>query len=59
MRKDGSLRPVLDRFVQRVMKRSGRVDPAVVEDVLDRAAFEIDALKEIEPLKGASHARKR
>ncbi len=59
VREDGSLRPVLDRFVQRVMKRSGRLDPAAVEDVLERAAFEIDALKQIEPRKGASHVRQR
>jgi hypothetical protein len=59
VREDGSLRPVLDRFVQRVMKRSGRLDPAAVEDVLERAAFEIDALSQIEPRKGASHVRKR
>ena len=56
LREDGSLRPVLDRFVQRVMKRSGRIDPAVVEEVLQRAASEVEALQ---AGKGASDARKR
>ena len=42
---DGSLRPVLDRFAQRVMKLSGRLDPAVVADVLERSADEIERLR--------------
>ena len=45
LREDGSLRPALDRFVHRVMKRSGRVDPDLVSDVLDRAALEIERLE--------------
>ena len=53
LREDGSLRPSLDRFVHRVMKRSGRVDPELVSDVLDRAALEI------EELEGANDVRKR
>jgi DNA-binding PadR family transcriptional regulator len=42
---DGSLRPALDRFVHRVMKRSGRLDPELVSEVLERAALEIEQLK--------------
>jgi DNA-binding PadR family transcriptional regulator len=42
---DGSLRPVLDRFAQRVMKVSGRVDPSDVTEVLDRVAKEIEAME--------------
>lgn len=53
VREDGSLRPALDRFVQRVMKRSGHLDPDRVSKVLDRAA------REIEGLKGAHDVRKR
>jgi DNA-binding PadR family transcriptional regulator len=53
LREDGSLRPALDRFVQRVMKRSGRVEPGLVSQVLDRAALEI------EELEGANDVRKR
>jgi DNA-binding PadR family transcriptional regulator len=48
---DGSLRPVLDRFNQRVMKVSGRVDPRNAADVLDRAA------REIEKLRGGSRGK--
>ena len=42
---DGSLRPVLDRFVQRAMKASGRVDPEQVAEVLGRATDEIEKLR--------------
>lgn len=45
LREDGSLRPGLDRFVHRVMKRSGRVDPDLVSEVLERAAIEIEELE--------------
>lgn len=45
VQQDGSLRPVLDRFVQRVMKVSGRVDPECVVEVLDKAAKEIEKLR--------------
>jgi DNA-binding PadR family transcriptional regulator len=45
LREDGSLRPELDRFVQRVMKHSGRVDPEAVGRVLERAADKIEGLK--------------
>ena len=45
LREDGSLRPVLERFVARVMRSSsGRVDPDHVGDVLDGAAAQIEGL---------------
>jgi DNA-binding PadR family transcriptional regulator len=46
LRQDGSLRPALDRFAQRVMKLSGRIDPEAIESILDRAASDIEHLKE-------------
>ncbi len=45
LREDGSLRPTLERFTERVMKVSGRVEPGEVEAVLDAAAREIEHLK--------------
>ena len=42
---DASLRPALDRFTQRVMKLSGRVEPEDVVAVLDRAAKEIEKMR--------------
>jgi DNA-binding PadR family transcriptional regulator len=41
----GSLRPVLDRFAARVMKQSGRIDPALVEAVLTKAADKIGTIE--------------
>jgi DNA-binding PadR family transcriptional regulator len=40
---EGSLRPALDRFAARVMKLSGRIDPAIVEAVLMKAAMKIES----------------
>lgn len=51
LREDASLRPKLDRFTERVMSVSGRVEPDAVEAILDMAA------REIEQLKGGSNGR--
>lgn len=46
LREEGSLRPALDRFAERAMKVSGRVDTGAVVAVLERAVSEIEALAE-------------
>lgn len=43
---DGSLEPVLERFVHQVLPLNGRVDPDRAEAVLDRAVLELNSLKE-------------
>ena len=45
LRADGSLRPALERFVERVMRASGRVDPEAVDRLLDQVATDIEALQ--------------
>ena len=52
LREDGSLRPELDRFSQRVMKLSGRVDPDKVAEVLAHA------MRKIELLTGGSNGKR-
>ena len=53
LRPEEGLNAALDRFVNRVGALSGRLDPAVVESILDGAASQIEALD----AKGAAHAR--
>ena len=45
LREEGSLGPMLDRFVERVMQRSGIVEPRAVEAVLEKAADEIERIE--------------
>src|SRR3954466_1526493 len=45
LREDGTLGPVIDRFVERVMQVSGRVDPALVERLLERTATRIERME--------------
>ncbi len=49
LKSDASLQLVLDRFVARISKLSGRVDRAAVERILDNAA---DAVAELEVSNG-------
>ncbi|HET6874077.1 MAG TPA: PadR family transcriptional regulator [Acidimicrobiales bacterium] len=51
---DGGLAGALERFANRVNAVAGRVDPAPVERILDRAASEIEALDR----PGAADARR-
>jgi DNA-binding PadR family transcriptional regulator len=44
LRETGELQPVLDRFVARMQEHAGKVDPAAVEAVLERAAGQIESL---------------
>lgn len=44
LREETGLRPELDRFTERVMKLSGRVDPHDVAQILDEAATTIQKL---------------
>lgn len=44
VRGEASLRPMLERFTERIMHTSGRVDPDAVAAVLDSAANKIEKL---------------
>lgn len=44
VRGEVSLRPMLDRFAERIMRVSGRVEPDAVAEVLDAAAINIEKL---------------
>jgi DNA-binding PadR family transcriptional regulator len=43
---DGSLEPVLERFVHQTLPLSGRIDPIKAKSVLDRAVKQLESLKE-------------
>lgn len=53
-----SLASVLARFKARLMPLSGRVDPAAVEDALERAAADIEKLGRIRKITAVKEAKK-